>query len=72
VNWRSSLDVDEDNRHSNQPNRDRCVAIMTVKCEGCGTELTEVHFEDGRRSFVEHGVRTVLGKGSYCRLCPDV
>jgi len=43
---------------------------MTVKCLDCGGEITEVHFSDGHRSFVEYGVREVLGEGVRHGRCP--
>jgi hypothetical protein len=69
INWRSSIDVDEDNRHSNQRNADRVVAVMTVPCAGCGELICEIHFANGRRAYDALGVRSVLGEGLYHRHC---
>jgi len=38
------------------------VAVMTLKCEGCGLEITEVQFSDGHRSYDSHGVCSGMGK----------
>ncbi len=69
INWRSQIDIDEENRLGHaDPNR--VTAVLTLQCAGgCGTEITEIHYQDGRRSYDHHGVRTVLGQGTYCRRC---
>ncbi len=71
INWRTQIDIDEENRLRKPYDPDRVTAVMTLQCEKCKCELTEIHHADGRRHFVEHGVRSVLGKGVYCRTCPE-
>ena len=72
INWRSRTDINEENRHGHyRDGTPKAVAVMTLTCEGCGKEITEVQFSDGHRSYDSHGVRSVLGKGVYCRSCPD-
>jgi hypothetical protein len=70
IHWRSETDIQEENRYGSEPSPVRATAIMTVKCLDCGGEITEVHFSDGHRSFVEYGVREVLGEGARHGRCP--
>jgi hypothetical protein len=70
INWRSQIDIDEENRYGSRRDPNRVTAVLTLQCAGgCGTEIVEIHYQDGRRSYDHHGVRTVLGKGTYCRRC---
>jgi hypothetical protein len=63
INWRSQEDIQEENRYSSRPYPDRCTAIMEIPCAGgCGEPITEVHFADGRRHYVEFGVCSGMGK----------
>ena len=72
IHWRSEIDIDEENRYSPQANPDRIISIQTVPCASCGSDLTEITKADGRVSWVEYGVRTVVGQGVFCRSCPTV
>jgi hypothetical protein len=63
INWRESSIIDEENRYGSQRNPDRVTAVMTIPCAGgCGEPITEVHFADGHRSYVEFGVCTGMGQ----------
>ena len=71
INWRSEIDVDEDNRHSNQRYADKPIKVMSVPCAACGELITEIHFVNGRRAYDSHGVRCVLDKGLFHRWCKE-
>lgn len=62
INWRSDVDIDEENRYGVRPNPDRVVAVETLDCATCGGPITEVRFADGHKSYDSHGVCSGLGK----------
>jgi hypothetical protein len=55
---------------SSHKNPDRCTALMSIPCLKCGQHLTECHFADGHRAFMEHGV-VHTPDGVHHRVCPD-
>ena len=70
IEWRSSIDIDEENRYGKQYDPNRVTAVMTLQCLDCGGEITEIHFADGRRSYDAYGVTNVLGEGVRHGRCP--
>lgn len=70
INWRSSIDIDEENRLGKQFDPNRVIAVMTLHCETCKGEITEIHFADGRKSY-DSAVASVLGEGVTHMRCPQ-
>ncbi len=70
INWRSQIDIDEENRYGRQYDPNRVTAVLTAPCTKCGGDITEIQYADGRRSYDTLGVTSLLGEGLKHSICP--